>query len=90
MVGKKKEANNQVAISTSEAETINNMEILRMYTTDYLNMRSGPGTEFDKIITILPGEVVQVIEREGNWAKVIYKEETGYCSLDYLEIEPLE
>lgn len=90
MVGNKQEPKNELAILTNEAEDINNTEILRMYTTDYLNMRSGPGTEFEKIITILPGEMVQVIEREGNWAKVIYNEERGYCSLEYLEIEPLE
>ena len=78
------------AISTNEAENDTNTEILRMYTTDYLNMRTGPGTEFEKIITILPGEMVQVIEREGNWAKVVFDGETGYCSLEYLEIELLE
>ena len=90
IVGNKHGPEMKDAISTNEAENDTNTEILRMYTTDYLNMRTGPGTEFEKIITILPGEMVQVIEREGNWAKVVFDGETGYCSLEYLEIELLE
>ena len=90
IVGNKPGPEMKDAISTNEAENDTNTEILRMYTTDYLNMRTGPGTEFEKIITILPGEMVQVIEREGNWAKVVFDGETGYCSLEYLEIELLE
>lgn len=70
-----------------EGEIEDAEEILYMYTSDFLNLRSGPGTEYEKIIIIQPYEVVQVLGLEGNWAKVVYKSQTGYCSSDYLTVE---
>lgn len=54
------------------------------FTKNNLNMRTGPGIENEKIITIPIGHKVQVIGHENGWDKVIYKENTGYSSSDYL------
>lgn len=90
MVARNQKPESGLTIMADEGESINNTEILHMYTTDFLNIRRGPGTDFDKIVTIQPGEMVQVISMEGNWAKLVYGEVTGYSSLDYLVIEEID
>jgi len=68
-------------------KSVNNQEIpnyIYKFTTDLLNMRTGPGIEFEKIITIPRGHKVQVLEEENDWSKIIYQGKTGYSSSKYL------
>lgn len=81
------DSNTSLKSAKQEGEIEVTEEILYMYTSDFLNLRSGPGRDYEKIITIQPGEVVQVLDIEGEWAKVIYKSQTGYCSSEYLALE---
>ncbi len=57
-------------------------------TTDYLNLRSGAGTNYSIIKVIPKNTSVTVIdESKGNWLKVKLSDgTTGYCSSDYLDI----
>ncbi|GEM_PF-719944 len=54
--------------------------------TSSLNVRNGPGTNYDKIGSLGPGATVTVIEKEGNWYKIEYNGGVGYVSADYIEI----
>ncbi len=50
-----------------------------------LNMRTGPGTEYSIITSIVGGETVNVKAVGSNyWALVEYKNYVGYCAMDYL------
>ena len=55
-----------------------------LFTTDYLNLRVGPGTNFEKIRTLPVGVKVEIMEYENGWYKVLYNGEEGYCIEDYL------
>ena len=51
-----------------------------------LNMRSGPGENYEKIGSIPRGETVVIEKKENGWAYVDYNGQKGWCSLNYLEI----
>ena len=42
-----------------------------------LNMRSGPGTGFDKVATLSNGAVVDIVGIDTGWYKVTYNDKTG-------------
>ncbi len=53
-------------------------------TTAYLNLRSGPGSNYS-IITVLPkGARVTVSSISGSWAKVRYESKEGYAHTAYM------
>ncbi|WP_371154207.1 SH3 domain-containing protein [Jannaschia sp. 2305UL9-9] len=55
----------------------------------YLNLRSGPGTRFDILRRLSPGDRVDVEEEIGSWAKVrLPSGDRGWASLKYLERAP--
>ena len=60
------------------------------YTIDSLNLRTGPGTNKDIILTIPRGETVEVLGHDNGWDKIIYNGEAGYSSSDYLSDSPIE
>ena len=49
-----------------------------------LNMRSGPGTGFDKVATLSNGAVVDIVGIDTGWYKITYNDKTGYVSSDYM------
>lgn len=49
-----------------------------------LNMRTGPGTGYAKILTIPAGGKVQVVGSSGGWDKIVYNGYVGWASSDYL------
>lgn len=58
---------------------------------DPLNMRLGPGKDYDIIFKVPKGETVYIIEWDGDWAYAEYNSEnegkyTGYLSKEYLKI----
>ena len=62
-------------------------------TTDNLNMRKGPGTNYTKIGLIPSGTLVKVyidsVCKGTNWYRVDYENLTGYCSRDYIKIDSI-
>ena len=54
------------------------------YTTAGVNLRSGPGTSYDRITTIDYGEQVQVAARAGNWSFAKVGGKFGWINSDYL------
>lgn len=54
------------------------------YTTAGVNLRSGPGTNHNRITTVEFGEQVQVAARENGWSFVNVGNRFGWISSDYL------
>ena len=52
----------------------------------YLNLRTGPGTNYSIIGHLLNGTEVEVLEESGGWYKIVVPEQTGYVCGDYLEV----
>lgn len=52
-----------------------------------LNMRNGPGTNYQTIVRIPYGAEVMSSVYDNEWSKVVYKENTGYVMSRYLQKE---
>ena len=57
-------------------------------TKDYLNLRSGPGTNYDRILTLAQGVSVEVLDNSNaEWVKVRTSSgQEGYCNRTYLSV----
>lgn len=63
----------------------------RYYTSDRVNLRSGPSTGHDRLKILNVGTEVQVITYNADeWSTVIYKEITGYIKSEFLSLNPPE
>ena len=52
-----------------------------------LNIRSGPGTSYDKVASATNGARVTILGEENGWYKIVYSgSKTGYVSKDYVSI----
>lgn len=52
----------------------------------YLNLRTGPGTDYTVIGRLLNGAEVKVLDESDGWYKVVIPEQTGYVCGKYLEV----
>ncbi len=60
-------------------------EIIAMGTIDAgVNLRTGPGTEHEILVTVPVGRTVSILAEENGWYRVIYGPYTGYVSKDYV------
>ncbi len=57
----------------------------RYYATTSLNLRKGPGTNYDRIGWLEKGESVTLVSVTGNWAKVNWKGTQCYAFFKYLK-----
>lgn len=61
------------------------------YTTNRLNLRSGPSTNYSIFLTMPKGASVSVQSITNNWAKITYSGTTGYASMSFLsKTAPIE
>ena len=51
-------------------------------TANALNVRKGPGVEYDIITTLAQNTIVNIVEIENNWGKII---DSGWINLKYCE-----
>jgi uncharacterized protein YraI len=51
-----------------------------------VNVRSGPGTEFDRIGRLNPGDAFTFLEQTGGWVKIDYNGQQGYVSAAFVTI----
>ena len=49
-----------------------------------INVRSGPGTEFDRITKVTTGKSVTILGEENGWFKISFSGTTGYVLGDYV------
>lgn len=52
-------------------------------TSDFLNVRSGPGVNNNKIGELKKGQVVAYSAKEGDWYRISYNGQTAYIFADY-------
>lgn len=71
-------------VAEEPVEVVEEFQEKYLFTTDYLNMRTGPGTENEKVRTIPVGEKVRAIDYEDGWYLIEYNGQTGYSIEDYL------
>ncbi|QHS22871.1 SH3 domain-containing protein [Virgibacillus sp. MSP4-1] len=57
-------------------------------TTDDLNIRSGPGLDYDVIGQASQNTSVQILEKSGDWFKVQFQNFAGWVSGDYVRQSP--
>ncbi len=57
-------------------------------TTSVLNIRTGPGTSYDKAGKLSDGQVVKALEETDGWYKL--DEDKGYVSADYVQVVDAE
>ncbi len=58
-------------------------------TADAVNIRNGPGTEYDRIGQASKNQSVQVLSAFGDWFQIIINGTTGYISATYLAVTNL-
>lgn len=57
----------------------------KKFVTTELNVRTGPGEQYDVLTTLPTGSKVTVTDRtEGPWAEVIYRDEARWVTAEYL------
>ncbi|MBR0319842.1 MAG: SH3 domain-containing protein [Clostridia bacterium] len=72
-----------------EEERVEPMQTMYVQTENKgaLNMRNGPGTNYQTIVRIPYGAEVMSTVYDNEWSKVVYKENTGYVMSRYLQKE---
>lgn len=76
-----------IDISETQTDGTEADEIIYMWTTDGVNMRSEPNTD-SAVITVLElGTQVRMIGEENGWIKVSYNDQEGYIRADFLTTE---
>lgn len=72
-------------IGEAPATTENTASSKLYVTTEALNVRTGPGTDYEKAGLIPKGTKVKVISEENGWSKIEYNGSERYVSSEYLE-----
>ncbi|WP_165351676.1 SH3 domain-containing protein [Priestia megaterium] len=54
-------------------------------TASKLNVRSGAGTTYGIIGSVVKGQTLSVVSKSGSWYKINYSGRTGYVSSDYVQ-----
>ncbi|MFH1412415.1 MAG: pilus assembly protein PilM [bacterium] len=71
---------------TSTPELIKKIKVIST-PTGWLNVRKGPGTSFDQIVRIYPGEKYKFLDEKDDWYKIELKDgKEGWISSEYAEI----
>jgi uncharacterized protein YgiM (DUF1202 family) len=67
----------------SNGEETDDETILVVSCSGTLNMRTGPGTDYDVVTKLYSGASLTLIEECGDWYKVKYQSYEGYVSAEY-------
>lgn len=73
--------NNRQDTQTSYFNAGDNVKV----TASELNVRNGPGMDYDVIGSVGNGKTLEIYRVEGNWADVYWGNHGGFISLDYVE-----
>jgi cytoskeletal protein RodZ len=69
--------------NTEEPETETQISIT-VQTTRRVNLRTEPNTDCEVITVLETGTVLELQEESDGWALVVYDDQTGYVSTDYI------
>ncbi|MBI5306181.1 pilus assembly protein PilM [Candidatus Wolfebacteria bacterium] len=73
--------------NSSKMETITQKVKIQDTPTGWLNVRKGPGSNFDLILKIYPGEFYVLLEEKGDWYKIKIDEKEGWINSQYASKE---
>ena len=57
--------------------------------SDNINVRSGPGTDYERLGSAYIGYDFEFIEQLDEWTKIVYDDKTAYVYSEYVEIIPM-
>ena len=71
------------------AESVNSVSAapIPLVTADTLNVRSGPGTDYDRVGTLKKGAQVTILEELDGWYQISSGDLTGYVSAQYISLD---
>lgn len=55
--------------------------------TEILNVRSGPGQEFEEITEVHADEVYPIIQQQDDWAEIQLESKSGWITTEYISIQ---
>lgn len=74
-------------VPETQTEDTQSYEIVYMWTTDGVNLRSEPNTECSVVTVLEQGTQVRMVGEEDGWVKVSYNNQEGYIRADFLTDE---
>ncbi|ABG87885.1 TPA: SH3 domain-containing protein [Clostridium perfringens] len=69
--------------SSSDITYISNGEVINVQS--FLNVRKGPGTDYDSIGQLHQGDKVSIVAKNGTWYKIKYGSGYGYVHSDFVK-----
>ena len=75
-----------VAFMPAKIYAMEEMSATGKVTNETLNIRTGPGTEYDVLGQFHTGDSVDITGSEDGWYRIEYDEEVGYVSAKYVEL----
>ncbi len=78
------QVNQEASVSAPAAPSA---EAIPVVTADLLNVRSGPGTTYERVGTLAKGTQVTVVEQLDGWYQITSGELTGYVSADWIALD---
>ena len=77
-----------VTVPSATGTLTANKEAIIVNAGDGLNIRSGPGSQYDVVASAENGSTVVVLEQSGDWTKINYGNgKTGYVASAYLQMK---
>ncbi len=80
-------ASEEIEVSEPEPELVIEQRV-RMI-SDNINVRSGPGTDFDRLGSAYIGYDFEYVEQLEEWTKIVYDGQMAYVYSEYVEIIPM-
>ncbi|MDP2720602.1 MAG: SH3 domain-containing protein [bacterium] len=77
-------ANLKKPVAVAKVPTVAKVQVLST-PTGTLNVRAGPGLNYNIVATVKPGEEYELIEENGGWYKIKLPSTTGWISSQYAE-----
>ncbi|MEF3245105.1 MAG: N-acetylmuramoyl-L-alanine amidase [Caldisericaceae bacterium] len=83
---------NETSNTTNETSNTTNPTKIKATATDFINLRRGPSTDYEKLDLINRGDQVEIRGFAKNhlgelWPEVVYKGKTGYAISDYFTFD---
>ena len=75
---------------TSKPEPTDDSDLSKAigYTTGFVYLREGPGTEYKSIRQLPPGIEVEIVGGQGDWLRVVVLNQSGFVNRNYISTSP--
>lgn len=72
------------AVESVSAEALPDSGSIGIITGGTINVRTGPGTEFDRVTQVSTGKRVTIVGKANGWVQISFGSTTGYVSGEYV------